>query len=250
MPEITKEKIELLKNLLEKQKSEISPKRRLEILQLDFRNTLKKHHDLSKMVGIFSSLKTMIPTADRGKIKGENLIKKLSKDLAQESLSVLTCYHIRTKKGGASNIPIVKLFNELKESQSQIIDFSECLATVVPNAIFIWNDSKVSTILHESRSFHNNIFGDNIISFNIIFSNYDSGCPSMKHINENIQICKNKKFDMCRSDTCQFTKEINPGNREPLIKSLKSILVVSKTYNDIVPVFKDYFDKYWLVKKN
>ena len=249
MPKITDTDLELLKEILEKERETIPPKRSLEILQIKFRNTLKTFYDLSKMVGVFSPFESMVPTIDRGSIKGENLIKKLSRDLAEESLTVLTCYHIRTKRDGASNIHTTRLFRELKESDSRIMDFSECLSAVVPNAIFIWNDSKGSTVLHESRAFHENIFNDNIISFNIIFSSDDSNCQSMKNVYENIKICENTDWGVCKTNECHFTKEINAGNREPLVKKKNAILVVSKTYKDIVPCFKEHHKRFWLGQK-
>lgn len=230
-----------LKKLLKYQIKHQGPEVTLFSLQQSFRNFLKKTHNINKMVGVFSPFEALIPTVDRGTIKGENLIKKISRDLSLEGFSVLTCFHVRTQKGGASEIAKVKLLKEVKESPSSIMDFSECLSGVVPNAIFVWNDSKGSTTIHESRSFHRNTFGDNIMSFNIIFSKDFGDCGLIEKIEENFAFCKNNDMTKCRNKRCEFIAEINTGSREPLIRNKYAFLLVSNAYSGIIRLFKERY---------
>ena len=222
----------LLKGLMEK----IDQTKVTDIVTKDFGKTLSKKYEFKRMVGVFSKFGTL-PTSDMGDVLAENTIKRLAKDITKLGFVAITCFYI-ADEDGVYKTPIIKLWDDLEESESRAIDFSICLASSCYNAIIIVNSLKGSTTIHEMRAFHKNHRSNMCLC--VLFSLTEKiDCLLLKK-HEKVSICTKTEWRKCILNTkCPFRDHISDGNKEPLIRSKKFILGVVSSYKSIIPLFKE-----------
>lgn len=251
----TEQKIQLM----EEAKKEIFGKNKFdpELLLIKVRADLRKsicmtvcEHSpckLHNLVGIFAPNNIKIKTSDIGTIKGREIIKKLSKDLSKNFV-VLTENGLEYKlkdKSFFSKDCIVSLNNGLEKTENKEnrpTDFSDCLGSVVDNAIFILNNSGGSAVVHEIHAFHRKKY-NNDLSVGVLFSQRTI-CPLLKK-KKNIYMCP-KLNNLCNKmhPKCDFSKHITKAIRNPFMQKNRSFLSIVTNYKDLLSLFKKlYKDK-------
>lgn len=229
---------------LEKQKeliSEVFSRAKFENVKKAFRKTINNRYPHKKIVGIFGKNDSMLHAIDIGDMSCKDMIKKLSDDLAKTGKFIIITQFGIEDESGLSEYETKSLWNDLKESTTQSISHSICLASVVSSAIFILNKGEGSTVLHEVKEFHDNI-EDILLSIGFLFYSEKPNCNMLEQKGEYTFSCK-KIFEECLKNElkCDFHEHITMSNREPFIKARNSFLYLIRRYSDVVEIFTYHY---------
>jgi hypothetical protein len=230
---------------LENQKkliSEVFNRAKFDNLKKEFRKNVHKKYPYNKIVGIFGKNDSVIHTIDNGDMACTHVIKNLSTDLSGHDFIVITQFGIEDRTG-LSQSETAGLWDELKESTTQSISFSTCLASVVGSGIFILNKAEGSTVLHELKEFHENASDNGILlSVGFLFYSERLNCDLLEQKDEYIFSCRKIIDDCLKNDmNCDFHEHITMSNREPFIKEKNSFLYLIRRYNDMIKIFINHY---------
>lgn len=227
--------------------------RKIEIKRFEFLFTVmlearelfkKKYGSFDEAIGIFGRYSTTIPIKERN-LTGEEIIILLAGLFAKENIVVITGKGIFINEGG--EIKKCNLFNEdvnkmVASSQESERDFSRCLASIPPYAVFLLTSDR-STSQREEEEFMRNRFEDNKFCVGFLFSDKEINkkCKKLEK-REDYFVCENRDFKSCLFEKCPFVKigNIPIGELQKFVNTGFFKLVVLKSYKSVPKIMNEF----------
>jgi hypothetical protein len=206
----------------------------------------KKYGSFDEAIGIFGRYRATILTKERSEFNGGDLIIELANLFAKENIVVITGKGIFTNKEG--EIKKCDLFNKdvseiVSSSHESEKDFSRCLASIPPYAVFLLTSDR-STSQEEEKEFMRNRFEDNKFCVGFLFSKEEINkkCKKLEE-RKNYFVCENRDYGSCFVKNCPFViGKIPVADVQKFVNTGFFKLVILKSYK-LVPKIMEEFKK-------